>query len=147
MYNLNLEISKDAEFSIIIDPANNDELVLKGEGQLNTGIEEDGSMGITGVYKLRSGYYKMNNQFLKSTFTLAPGSTITFNGDPYNAEADVTTQYEVVTSSSGLLHTDESETPGVTKRAGIFIVGGQPFYCNGAGRRDSQQFQSLHCTF
>jgi hypothetical protein len=122
MYNLNLEISKDAEFSIIIDPATNDELVLKGEGQLNTGIEEDGSMGITGVYKLHSGYYKMNNQFLKSTFTLAPGSTITFNGDPYNAEADVTTQYEVVTSSAGLLHTDESETPGVAKRLPYLVI-------------------------
>ena len=76
----------------------NDELVLKGEGQLNTGIEEDGSMGLTGIYKLRSGYYKMNNQFLKNKFVLTPGSTITFNGDPYNAETDVSTQYEVMTS-------------------------------------------------
>ena len=82
MYNLNLEISKDAEFSIIIDPSTNDELVLKGEGQLNTGIEEDGSMGLTGIYKLRSGYYKMNNQFLKNKFVLTPGSTITLTAIP-----------------------------------------------------------------
>ena len=122
MYNLNLEISKDAEFSIIIDPSTNDELVLKGEGQLNTGIEEDGSMGLTGIYKLRSGYYKMNNQFLKNKFVLTPGSTITFNGDPYNAETDVSTQYEVLTSSTGLLNTDESETPGVTKRLPFLVI-------------------------
>jgi hypothetical protein len=122
MYNLNLEISKDAEFSIIIDPSTNDELVLKGEGQLNTGIEEDGSMGLTGIYKLRSGYYKMNNQFLKNKFVLTPGSTITFNGDPYNAETDVSTQYEVMTSSTGLLNTDESETPGVTKRLPFLVI-------------------------
>ena len=122
IYNLNLEVSKDAEFSIIIDPSTNDELVLKGEGQLNTGIEEDGSMGITGVYKLQSGYYKMNNQFLKETFVLSPGSTITFNGDPYNAEADVSTQYEVTTSSSGLLNADESEMPGVTKRLPYLVI-------------------------
>ena len=122
MYNLNLEISKDAEFSIIIDPSTNDELVLKGEGQLNTGIEEDGSLGLTGIYKLRSGYYKMNNQFLKNKFVLIPGSTITFNGDPYNAETDVSTQYEVMTSSTGLLNTDESETPGVTKRLPFLVI-------------------------
>jgi len=122
MYNLNLEISKDAEFSIIIDPSTNDELVLKGEGQLNTGIEEDGTMGLTGIYKLRSGYYKMNNQFLKNKFVLTPGSTITFNGDPYNAETDVSTQYEVMTSSTGLLNTDESETPGVTKRLPFLVI-------------------------
>jgi len=122
MYNLNLEISKDAEFSIIIDPTTNDELVLKGEGQLNTGIEEDGAMGLTGIYKLRSGYYKMNNQFLKNKFVLTPGSTITFNGDPYNAETDVSTQYEVMTSATGLLNTDESETPGVTKRLPFLVI-------------------------
>ena len=121
-YNLNLEVSKEAEFSIIIDPTTNDELVIKGDGQLHIGLEENGSMGITGVYQLQSGYYNMNTQFLKGKFLLARGSTITFNGDPYNAEANVTTEYEVKSSAAGLLGTDESETPGISKRLPFLVV-------------------------
>lgn len=121
-YNLNLEVSRDAEFSIIIDPSTNDELVIKGDAQLNIGLEENGSMGLTGIYKLQSGFYNMNNQFLKGKFLLAKGSTITFNGDPYNAEADVTTEYDVKASASGLLGTDETETPGISKRLPFLII-------------------------
>ena len=79
-------------------------------------------MGITGVYQLQSGYYNMNTQFLKGKFLLARGSTITFNGDPYNAEADVTTEYEVKPSPAGLLGTDETETPGISKRLPFLVV-------------------------
>ena len=109
-YNLNLEINKDAEFSIIIDPSTHDELMIKGEGQLNAGVGEGGAMGITGLYELKSGYYKMNNQILKGKFVLVPGSMISFNGDPNIAQADVKTQYEVKTTVSGLLPEDESSS-------------------------------------
>ena len=108
-YNLNLDLSKDAEFRIVINPAANDELVMKGEAQLNTGMDEAGDIGITGVFRLESGYYDMNNQFLREKFMLVKGSTITFNGDPYNAAAEIKTEYEVQASSSGLLRVHESE--------------------------------------
>ncbi len=121
-YNLNLEVSKNAEFSILIDPATGDELLIKGEANLNAGIAENGSMGITGTYQLHSGYYNMNTKFLRGKFLLVDGSTIIFNGDPAQADANVTTEYEIDASASGLLRPVEQEQYNSSKRLPFIIV-------------------------
>jgi translocation and assembly module TamB len=108
-YKLNLEVSKDAEFSVIINPTTNDELVAKGEARLQAGVDNSGLMGITGVYKLQSGHYSLNNQILRRKFLLVKGSTVTFNGDPMRAVADITTEYEVLTSPAGLIETTNTD--------------------------------------
>ena len=108
-YNLNLEVSKDAEFSVIINPTTNDELVVKGEAKLQTGLDESGLMGITGIYRLHSGHYNLNNQILKRKFLLVKGSTITFNGDPMLAVADVTTEYDIKATPAGLLESSQKD--------------------------------------
>jgi hypothetical protein len=121
-YNLNLRVNKDAEFSVIIDPTTNDELVIKGEGRLNAGLQENGIMGITGVYQLQSGYYKMNNLLLRGKFMLVKGSTISFNGDPMSAVADVTTEYEIQTTAKGLLEYRENDDPDYSQRLPFLVV-------------------------
>ena len=109
-YNLNLQVSEDAELSILIDPATNDELVIRGQGQMNVGLDENGEVGITGVYRLDSGYYSMNYRLLKRKFQLVEGSTLTFLGDPKDATADITAQYEVLASPEELLGDEIGET-------------------------------------
>ena len=121
-YNLNLEVSKNAEFSILIDPATGDELLIKGEANLSAGIAENGAMGITGTYQLHSGYYNMNTKFLRGKFLLVDGSTIIFNGDPAQADANVTTEYEIDASASGLLRPVEQEQYNSSKRLPFVIV-------------------------
>ena len=81
-YNLNLQVRDDAELSILIDPLTNDELVIRGEGLMNVGLDENGELGITGVYRLDSGYYQMNYRLFKRRFQLVEGSTLSFQGDP-----------------------------------------------------------------
>lgn len=121
-YNLNLEVSKNAEFSILIDPVTGDELLIKGEANLNAGIEENGAMGIRGTYQLHSGYYNMNTKFLRGKFLLIEGSTIIFNGDPAQADANVTTEYDIDASASGLLRPAEQEAYNSSKRLPFVIV-------------------------
>ncbi|MCU7548031.1 translocation/assembly module TamB [Chitinophagaceae bacterium LB-8] len=121
-YNLDLKVSKDAVFSVIIDPSTNDELLVKGEGRLNAGLGESGQMGINGVYHLQSGYYKMNNLLLKGKFMLVAGSTITFDGDPMSAVADVTTEYEVETSAKGLLDYKDIDDEAYSQKATFVVV-------------------------
>jgi translocation and assembly module TamB len=121
-YNINFRVAKNAEFNILIDPATGDELVLKGEANLNTGIAENGAMGIAGTYQLNSGYYNMQNKFLKGKFLLVEGSTITFNGDPEDAEANVTTEYKIDASPAGLLRPAEEEAYNMSKRLPFVIV-------------------------
>ncbi len=110
-YNLNLQVRDDAELSILIDPLTNDELVIRGEGLMNVGLDENGELGITGVYRLDSGYYQMNYRLFKRRFQLVEGSTLSFQGDPKDATADITAQYEVLASAEELLGDEVGETP------------------------------------
>jgi len=110
-YNLNLQVRDDAELSILVDTETNDELVIRGQGQMNVGLDENGEIGITGTYRLDSGYYSMNYRFLKRRFELVEGSTLTFAGDPKDATADITAQYEVLVSPEELFSEGLGETP------------------------------------
>lgn len=94
-YNLNIDISKDAKLSVIVDPLTRDELMVEGSAQLNAGVQPNGDIALTGAYNLSKGSYKLNYQFIKRKFELQEGSTILFSGDPLNAEADITAIYEI----------------------------------------------------
>ncbi len=111
-YNLNLEVKDGADIAVIIDPTTGDNLKIKGAADLNAGVDENGRMGITGVYNLKQGSYSFTYQFIKKDFTLKDGSTITFAGDPMNGVADVTAQYEVLASAKDLLGNEITETSG-----------------------------------
>ncbi|OQP53304.1 hypothetical protein A4D02_23225 [Niastella koreensis] len=125
-YNLNLKVDKEASLSILMDPSHKDELVLKGEAQLNAGIGKDGSSSLTGVYRLQSGYYQMNNLLLRGKFLVTKGSTVTFNGDPAAADADISTAYQIVASPKNLLNYKDDNTslpPRVTFSV-VFLIKG-----------------------
>ncbi|MDN3654421.1 translocation/assembly module TamB domain-containing protein [Ferruginibacter paludis] len=102
-YNLNIEIGKAAALTIIIDPSTGDELKLKGDAQLNAGVDPGGNIILAGNYELSSGYYILNYQFLKKQFNLLPGSTIAFSGPPANAQINITAEYIANTSAKDLL--------------------------------------------
>ena len=94
-YNLNIDISKDAKLSVIVDPLTRDELMVEGSAQLNAGVQPNGDIALTGAYNLSKGSYELNYQFIKRKFELQEGSTILFSGDPLTAEADITAIYEI----------------------------------------------------
>ena len=102
-YNLNLEVSKNAALTIIIDPSSGDELKIQGDAQLNAGVDPGGHIILAGTYQLNSGYYILNYQFLRKKFNLLPGSTITFSGDPTEAQIDITSEYIAKTAAKDLV--------------------------------------------
>jgi translocation and assembly module TamB len=102
-YNLNLEVSKKAALTIVIDPGTGDELKIKGDAQLNAGVDPGGNIILAGTYELSSGYYILNYQFLKKQFNLQPVSTITFTGDPAKAQIDITAAYIAKTAPKDLV--------------------------------------------
>ncbi len=109
-YNLNLEVKEDANVTILIDPSTGDELAIKGKAQLNAGVDENGIIGLSGVYQLKEGSYNLSYQFIKKKFDLVEGSTITFSGNPLEAQADISAIYEVETSPKELLGNEITET-------------------------------------
>ena len=102
-YNLNIEVTKKASLTILIDPSSGDELKIQGDAQLNAGIDPGGNILLAGNYELNSGYYILNFQFLRKKFNLLPGSTIAFAGSPTNADINIKAEYIANTSAKDLL--------------------------------------------
>jgi len=100
---VNLEVDKAAEFNVIIDEANGDFLRLRGEAQLNAGIDPSGKITLTGVYNLEEGEYELSFNFLKRRFEIEKGSTITWTGDVMTADISVTATYIANTSPLDLV--------------------------------------------
>lgn len=92
--NLNVTVDDQAEFSVIIDEGSGDFVKIRGEGNLNTTVAPDGTLGLVGTYTILDGSYHLNYNFIQRLFTIQSGSTITFSGDPTMAELNVTAIYE-----------------------------------------------------
>ncbi|UQD56755.1 translocation/assembly module TamB [Flavobacterium sp. K5-23] len=91
---VNIEVDKEAELSIVIDKSNGDFLKLKGEAQLNGGIDPSGKTTLTGRYELREGAYEMNFNFIKRKFDIKSGSYILWTGEPTSADIKITAVYK-----------------------------------------------------
>lgn len=90
---VNIDIEREAEFNVIIDATTGDFLSVRGEAALNTSINPDGTIGLTGNYELKQGAYELNYNLIKRRFNIQEGSTIKFAGDPLDAEADIVAAY------------------------------------------------------
>lgn len=91
--NVNVDVDKNATFTVLVDPATGDELQIKGEAALNAYMDPSGIIGLTGAYQVNSGYYELNYNFLHRQFEIQDGSTVTLSGDPFDAVADITAVY------------------------------------------------------
>lgn len=91
----NLSFTPDAECEIIFDRANNDVLDVYGEGRLSILYDTRGEFTINGPYTVRSGKYNFSFQNVASLrrFNIVDGSTITWSGDPYEANLDMRANY------------------------------------------------------
>lgn len=108
---VNLEVDKAAEFNIIIDEANGDFLRLRGDADLNAGIDPSGKITLTGVYNLEEGEYELSFNFLKRRFEIERGSTITWTGDVMTADINVTATYIANTAPLDLVENGLGDAP------------------------------------
>ncbi|TLU98775.1 translocation/assembly module TamB domain-containing protein [Dyadobacter luticola] len=95
---IDLDISVDdkSEFKVVIDELNGDNIRLKGNAQLNTGISPNGQLFLLGTYDLTEGSYDLTLQILKRQFEIQKGSTLLWTGDPMKADLNITAAYPVM---------------------------------------------------
>lgn len=91
---VNIEVSKEAKMSIVIDKANGDFVKLQGEAELTGGVDPSGKTTLVGVYEVESGAYEMSVSLLKRKFDIQKGSSITWTGEPTTATLDITAVYK-----------------------------------------------------
>jgi hypothetical protein len=101
---VNIEIDKEAEISVIIDKANGDYLKLKGEAQLNGGIDSSGKKTLTGRYELSEGSYEMNFSAIKRKFDIKKGSYLLWTGEPTKADINITATYKTEAAPIDLIN-------------------------------------------
>lgn len=106
--NLNLQVdaTPDGTINLIMDPASGD--IIKGTGSGNIRLEYNKTTDfrLFGSYVIDKGSYYFNLQdVITRDFTINQGSTVTFRGEPLNAELDIQAYYQVTANLADL---DES---------------------------------------
>ncbi|WP_139925255.1 translocation/assembly module TamB domain-containing protein [Hymenobacter sp. DG01] len=107
-------VTDNTPFTIVVDEASGDNLRVQANGTLNTAIDATGNITLTGRLDVAKGKYQMSLYDLAAReFDIAPGSSITWSGDPYNGQADVTAIYKVRAAPAELISsqggTDETQ--------------------------------------
>jgi len=100
---VNIEVSKEAKMSVVIDKANGDFVKLQGDAELTGGVDPSGKVTLVGVYEVEKGSYDMTVSLLKRKFEIQKGSTITWTGEPTTATLDITAVYKTETAPLDLV--------------------------------------------
>ena len=93
---IDLEITQEAIFQIIMDETVGDIIKAQGNGSLNIKMDKKGEILIYGLFNVYQGDYLFTLQNLvNKKFILEKGSTIRWYGDPYNAELNMNAVYKL----------------------------------------------------
>ena len=99
-----LKTGKGAAVTIIINEDTGDNFKVSGEGDFIFTMNPNGRITLTGVYEVSSGHYELNlYNLVDRKFSLAPGSRVSWSGDPFDAKLDVNAIYSLETSASPLM--------------------------------------------
>ncbi|HUH47542.1 MAG TPA: translocation/assembly module TamB domain-containing protein, partial [Arenibacter sp.] len=116
-YDINtiITIDDNSIFTIVIDERSGDNFQVKGRGDFNLGIDSTGLTSLSGRYELSDGHYEASlYNLVKRRFDIAPGSSLTWSGDPFNADLDVRAIYKVETSAAPLMAAQTSASSAGT---------------------------------
>ncbi len=97
-------ITPGALITLVMDPVGGDRITARGGGAMQMEYNsESNEMKMFGRYTLEEGSYNFSLQdIILKDFTIRPGSTISFNGDPMNADLDIAATYRVNTNLTDL---------------------------------------------
>lgn len=91
---MNLTANPACKIDVILDETTGDIIKGRGNGLLNIRVGTKEPMTIRGRYDITDGEYKFNFQtFLQKYFSINNGSSITWNGDPYEAQIVIDAEY------------------------------------------------------
>lgn len=105
--NFTIDITPQALITLVMDPVGGDKIKAYGSGVLRmTYNSADEDLRMNGTYTVDRGNYNFTLQdIIIKDFTINPGSSIAFHGDPYAAQLDLTAKYQV---KANLTDLDES---------------------------------------
>ncbi len=106
---LNIDVHPNTRVELVIDPQNGGTIQANGTGTLSLHLEPaEDVFTMFGDYRINQGDYQLTLMtVMDKRFTIEPGSSIRWVGDPLNAMLDVTASYHVRASTAPI--TGEAE--------------------------------------
>jgi hypothetical protein len=96
--NMNFRVTPEAKLKIIFNDQTGDEISATGSGDIGMKLNTLGDLTMDGTFKVKNGVYNFAMGIIKQPFIIEEGGTIAWTGDPYNANIDIRTYYEINTS-------------------------------------------------
>ncbi len=102
---MKVKATSDLMVQIVLDKASGDALNVQGDGDLDLNISSLGKFEMFGDYILTNGDYLFTlENVINKKFEIDAGSSISWSGDPVNADINVTTSYNQRASVAPLLN-------------------------------------------
>lgn len=99
-----IEATPDAEVILILDDRTREYIQGTGNGNIRLNLEPNENLKMYGNYTLSQGkYFFVMQNAIRKTFEIRDGSTIAWDGNPYNAGIDIMATYQVSASLIDLL--------------------------------------------
>ena len=94
----------DAKVQMLFSTLISDEIRAQGEGTLRFGMDKKGNISLSGNFAVEQGEYLFTLQgVINKRFTVDPGGSLTWSGDPYNAVIDLNAVYKLKASLHELM--------------------------------------------
>ena len=108
-----LNVTPDAQMQIIVDNKTGDALNVQGQGDLNLKVNTLGKFEMFGDYIITNGDYLFTlENVINKKFDIDAGSSISWSGNPLNAEIDITASYRQRASVAPLLNDTTGQYKG-----------------------------------
>lgn len=106
---MTLDLTPDALAQIVFDPKVGDAIKARGRGNLQIKMDKGGDLKVYGRYQIEEGDYLFTlKNLINKKLILEKGGTIVWNGDPLNAQVDLTANYETKASPQPLMDSSSS---------------------------------------
>ncbi len=104
---MQIDITPDAEIELIVDPQGGDAITGKSNGSMRVQFDTFSDMKLFGNVEIESGFYLFTLQtILRRQFKIEQGSSISFTGDPFDAQMNLRAIYPLNASLIDLLEAD-----------------------------------------
>ena len=102
--NMNLEVTPSATAEIVIDAVSGSSISGRGNGDLTFEMNPLGEIDLFGTYTISSGEYRLKyGGVINKPFVVNKGSTINWDGNPYEADLNVKAIHSVKANPKDLL--------------------------------------------
>lgn len=98
--NFRVAMTPEAALRVIMDERTGDNILLRGNGELSAAYYNKTGFEMYGIYNVENGLYKMSIQdLIRKDFNFSPGGSITFAGNPFDADLKLKAIYTVPSAS------------------------------------------------